>query len=80
MKSYPYFVRKFCLIFLAPDFTHAWLKKLFAIMQKIDKDPIVFMERIRQLKVKVRRAMSVKNCKKIAATRFISVMSDRGIA
>lgn len=45
-----------------------------------DEDPIDLMERIRQLTVKVYSTISVMDRKIIAASRFLSGISDRVFA
>lgn len=73
-------MRKLRKIFQKPDLTQALLTKISAMSQKEDEDLIDFMERIRQLTVKVFQTLSEKDRDKMAATFYLSVMIDRVMA
>lgn len=60
--------------------TQARLAKLSAMSQDRYKDPMDFMERIRHLSFKVYFTLSLKDGKKLAATRFHCCRSDRVMA
>lgn len=77
VQSYPNFVQKLCRYFRAPDLTKARHTKLSAMSQESDEYPMDFMERIRQLTLKVYSIMSVEDPEKIAATRFLFGLSER---
>lgn len=79
-KSFPNFVRELRRIYCGPDLTQARLTKFSAMSQDGDEDPLDFMERIRQLTAKVIQTMSIEDRVKMAATRFLSGMSDRVMA